>query len=100
MNTPPDPLPAWRHLRTHASAQLSANFADNVMRAACLRPGGLFPFSPTEFLHTFFVSAGTALACLLVVIIVHSTTTRSASLEHLADWEEISMQTASLDGAP
>jgi hypothetical protein len=100
MNTPPDPLSAWRHLRTHASAQLPAHFADNVLRASRMQPRGLVAFSPTELLHTFFVSASTALACLLVVIIVHSTTTHSTSLEHLADWEEISMQTASLDGAP
>ena len=101
MNTPPNRLPAWQHLRTHASAQLPANFADNVLRAARAQPGGrLASLSPAEFLHTFFVSAGTAVACLLLVIIVHATTTRFASLEHLADWEEISMQTASLDGAP
>ena len=100
MNTPPDSSSAWRHLRSHASAQLSANFADQVLRAARLRPAGQAPLSPAEFIHTFFVSAGTAVACLLLVIIIHSSTTRSASLEHLADWEEISMQTASLDGAP
>src|ERR1700712_724397 len=98
MNTPPDPFTAWRHLRSHASAQLPATFADNVLRSARSRSGGLAALSPTEFLHTFLVSAGTAIACLLVVFIVHSTTTRWASLEHLADWEEISMQTASLDG--
>jgi len=100
MNTPPDPLSAWRHLRNHASAQLPAHFADDVLRSARVMPTGFASLSPAEFLHTFFVSAGTAIACLLLVIIVHSTITRSASLEHLADWEEISMQTASLDGAP
>src|SRR3954469_7617434 len=100
MNTPPDPLSAWQHLRAHASEQLPTNFAENVLRAARSDSRGLSAVSPAEFLHTFFVSASTALACLLFVIILHSTTTRSASLEHLADWEEISMQTASLDSAP
>jgi len=100
MNTPPDPFSAWRQLSNHASAQLPANFADQVLRAARGGAVGLGTHEKPDFYHTFIVSAGTALACLLLVIIFHATNTRSISLEHLQDWEEISMQTASLDGAP
>jgi hypothetical protein len=94
MNTPFNSH-AWRHLRQHAAAQLSPQFADNVLRAARIDAADTrWTSSP------FFVSAATAALCLLSVMLFHVRATNAASEQHLADWAEISVQTASIDPNP
>ncbi len=95
MNTPPESR-AWQQLQRHAAAQLSADFPDRVLRqirVSRAERSGVARF----FLHPFAVSAYTAAACLLAVVILHSRQTAKANERHLAEWREVAMQTASLD---
>lgn len=98
MNTPFNSH-AWRELQSRAAAQLRPDFADHVLR--CAQPAAL-PVSPFAawVSSPFTVSAATAALCLAVVVSVHSHTTKVASDQHLADWQEISLQIASLDLTP
>lgn len=98
MNTPFSSH-AWRELQSTAAAQLRPDFADHVLRSA--RPSVL-PLSPLVawISNPFTVSAATAALCLAVVVFVHSHLTNTASQQHLADWQEISVLTASLDTTP
>jgi hypothetical protein len=95
MNTPPESR-AWRQLNEHAAAQLHADFPDRVLRRIRLahaeRTG-----AARIFLHPFAVSAYTAAFCLALVVIIHSHTTAQTNERHLAEWQEVAMQTASLD---
>ena len=95
MNTPPD-FPAWRQLQSHAAAQLPGDFADRVLRAARLAEPEPSP-AKRILLHPFAVSTYTAAACLVAVVIFHTRSTEETSAQHLAEWQEVTMQTASLD---
>lgn len=97
MNRPFSPE-SWHHLQVHAAAQLSPAFADNVLRAARV-------FEPRSRFerwmdNPFAVACGTAAACLLTVILYHGQATRAQTQQHLADWHEISIVTASLEASP
>ena len=95
MNTPPD-HPAWRQLQAHAAARLPGDFADRVLRTARLtqpEPSA----AKRILLHPFAVSTYTAAACLIAVVILHTRQTDETSAQHLAEWQEVTMQTASLD---
>jgi len=98
MNTPFSSH-AWRELQTRAAEQLRPDFADHVLR--CARPSAK-PVSPFTVWVTspFTVSTATAAFCLLAVVFIHSHITNTASEQHLAAWQEISLQTASLDLTP
>jgi hypothetical protein len=95
MNTPPESR-AWRQLQQHAAGQLPADFPDRVLRrirlARAERTG-----ASRYLLHPFAVSVYTAAFCLLLVVIVHTRSTEETSARHLAEWQEVAMQTASLD---
>jgi hypothetical protein len=95
MNTPPESR-AWRQLNQHAAAQLPSDFPDRVLRhirlARTERTG-----AARYLLHPFAVSAYTAAFCFLLVVIIHSRTTAQTNERHLAEWQEVAMQTASLD---
>ncbi len=95
MNTPPESR-AWRQLNQHAAAQLPADFPDRVLRRIRLAHAERTGAS-RFFLHPFAVSAYTAAFCFVLVVIIHSRTTAAANERHLAEWQEVAMQTASLD---
>lgn len=90
---------AWRELQSRAADQLRPDFAAHVLR--CARPGApaLSPFT-VWVTSPFTVSAATAALCLLAVVFVHSHITHTVSEQHLAAWQEISVQTASIDLTP
>ena len=92
MNTPFDSH-SWRQLRQHAAAQLPPTFADDVLRSVRLQAQATHPLA---WLTPFGIAAVTAAVCLLALVAVHSSTTSAMSDEHLADWMEISTQSASL----
>ena len=96
MNTPPDLL-AWRQLQAHAAAQLPGDFADRVLRAARLVAGPEPSVAKHIFLHPFAVSTYTAAACFVAVVMFHTRNTEETSAQHLTEWLEVTMQTASLD---
>lgn len=97
MNTPFSSH-AWTALRDRAASQLRPDFADQVLRSA---RGPLEIDEATGwFANPFTVSAATAAFCLLLVCLLHAHLTTAASLRHLEDWQEITMQTASLDPNP
>lgn len=89
---------AWRHLNAYAASRLPARFPDRVLRAARLSANA-GEDSPARrfFLHPFAVSAYTAALCAALVIVIHAQNTESENARHLADWQEVAMQTASLD---
>ena len=95
MNTPPESR-AWRQLNAHAAAQLPADFPDRVLRHVRLnnteRTG-----AKRYLLHPFAVSTYTAALCFLVVFVLHSRNTAETTARHLAEWQEVAAQTASLD---
>jgi hypothetical protein len=96
MNTPFNPL-AWRRLFDRGAAFLPSDFADRVLRAhraADALEGDSWLSNP------FTVSAATAALCLGLLVLFHAQQTHSMSELHLADWQEISAQTASIDPAP
>ena len=92
MNTPFSSH-AWNALRTRAAAQLRPSFADDVLRAA--RASGPQE-SQSWFASPFTISAVTAAVCLSTVCFLHALSTNAANLQNLEDWQEISVQTASL----
>lgn len=95
MNTPPESR-AWRQLNQHAAAQLPADFPDRVLRRirlARVERTGAARF----FLHPFAVSAYTAAFCFLLVVIIHTRSTEETNARHIAQWQEVAVQTASLD---
>lgn len=98
MNTPFSSH-AWRELQSRAAAQLRPDFADHVLRRArpVAKPVSSFTVWVT---NPFTVSTATAALCLLAVVFVHSHITNTVSEQHLAAWQEISLQTASLDLTP
>jgi hypothetical protein len=98
MNTPFSSH-SWRQLREHAAAQLSPNFADNVLRATRVAAAAQSPWE-RWFANQFAISAATAAICLLGLVFVHAQKTAATSDQHLADWMEISVQTASLEPNP
>ena len=95
MNTTPDFSEAWRALRTRASAQLPADFADRVLRTLRLQT-----FSVRDAADRFFVAACTAAACLLLVVLVHAHHTQQINQVALADWRQISAQSDSYAAIP
>ena len=95
MNTPFSSH-AWRELQDRAAAELSPNFADNVLRAARAGSGEVSFFQALAG-SPFVVSALTAVICFMVVIMAHVHSTQVANDQRLADWQEISRQTASLE---
>lgn len=99
MNTPFSSH-AWRELQSRAAAQLGSDFADAVLRAAHAGPVQTVSPFRTWLASPFTVSAATAAVCLLAVVFVHARITDATSTQHLADWQEISIQTASLDLNP
>jgi hypothetical protein len=95
MNTPPDSR-AWQQLQQHAAAQLPADFPDRVLRS--IRLGDARRTGAVRYLlHPFAVSAYTAVFCFLLVVILHARNTDKTSERHLAEWQELAIQTASLD---
>jgi hypothetical protein len=89
---------AWRQLQNRAAHQLSPQFADNVLREARLDAGAT---EKTGWLSSpLVVSAATATVCLLTLVLFHVQRIEATSARHLADWQEISAQTASLDPSP
>lgn len=94
MNTPIDPH-AWRRLQDRAAAQLRPDFADRVL-AAAQTPSRTLAWSR----NPVFVSFATVAVCFALLFLVHSRMTEAASARHLADWEAISSQTASLEPHP
>ena len=89
---------AWEQLRTHAASQLPGNFADDVLRAARQPPEqGRWA---TLFLSPASISAVTAACCLLAVVVFHTRNTRAITEQRLAEWQEISIQVASLNSLP
>jgi hypothetical protein len=95
MNMPSESF-AWRQLQECAASQLSPQFADNVLRAA--RQSSAEPAA--WFSRAWFVSAATATVCLAGLMFFHAQHIESASASHLAAWQEISAQTASLEPTP
>ncbi|PTY08223.1 hypothetical protein DB347_01165 [Opitutaceae bacterium EW11] len=97
MNTPFEPAP-WRHLQDRAAAQLGPDFADRVLAVARERSASnawqLWGGNP------LVVSIATAALCVLLLFVVHTRLTDAASARHLAAWQEISVETASLDRGP
>ena len=89
---------AWEQLRRHAAAQLPANFADGVLRAA--RQTAQPERSVSIFLSPFGLSLATAALCLVTVVAFHTHNTRTITEQRLAEWNEISMQVARLDPLP
>ena len=88
----------WRQLQLRASAQLSPQFADNVLRHA--RLGTHATERKSWVSNPFLVSLATAAFCLLAVMLFHVQQTEATSARHLADWQDISAQTASFDPSP
>ena len=108
---------AWRALNQHAAAQLPADFAARVVRAARgpgmeswqqlqahasaqLRPGFAgrvlraarhIPGVPS-LLDQFAYSIGTAAVCALAVFLIHARATRLEDERNLARWQQIAMQ--------
>ena len=95
MNTPPESR-AWRQLNRHAAAQLPADFPDRVLRH--LRLARAEKTGAAYYLwHPFAVSAYTAAFCFLLVVIIHTRSTEETNARHLAEWQEVALQSASLD---
>ena len=92
MNMPSESS-AWRQLQECAASQLSPQFANNVLRAA----RELAAESNAWFSRAWFVSAATATVCLAGLMFFHAQHTESTSATHLAAWQDISAQTASLE---
>lgn len=113
---------AWRELNAHAAAQLSAGFADRVVRVArgpspeawrqlqahaaaqlrptfaqrVLRAARHIPGVPS-LLDQFVFSVGTAAICTVAVFFFHA---RAASLENernLARWQQLAQAAADDD---
>jgi hypothetical protein len=95
MNMPFDPL-AWRALERRAAAALSANFAENTLRASRLAVES----ATAHFRSSLIISAATAAICLVGLLFVHTRETRATTAQHLAAWQEISAQTVSFDPSP
>lgn len=93
MNTPFSSH-AWRALQDRAAAQLRPSFADDVLRAA--RNSAATEESASWFASPFTISAITAAVCLSAVCFLHAYSTNAETRQHLEDWQEISLQTASL----
>ncbi|HVS51345.1 MAG TPA: hypothetical protein VHD62_03235 [Opitutaceae bacterium] len=115
---------AWRALQAHASAQLSADFAGRVLRAAQgpslaswrqlqahaaarLRPGFAervlraarqIPGVPS-LLDQLAFSAAAAAVCVLAVVFVHARNVRLEDERNLASWQQIAQQVEDLDNA-
>jgi hypothetical protein len=98
MNTPFSTR-GWKQLQNHAAAQLPEDFADRVLNQTRKESQGVASEAPWYF-HSLSISALTATACLLTAVFFHQKTIRDANSRHIADWQEISMQTASLDPMP
>jgi hypothetical protein len=94
MNTPFSPE-GWHQLREHAAAQLSPSFADNVLRAARQDPSAGSAWS-----SPFLVSAATAALCFFLVVFFHAQATDAATSRNLADWDEITLLSASFEPNP
>jgi hypothetical protein len=91
----PDPSHAWHALRTHAGAQLPADFADRVLRAVRLQA------SATRSANSQLLTAAcTGAACLLLVVLVHTHNTNNANQAVLPDWQQLSVQTDSIADVP
>ena len=75
---------AWNQLRERAAAQLPANFADRVLRAA--RAG--IEAAPSLLGH-FVLSAATVALCLAAIAFFQTRTTSVADDHALADWRQI-----------
>ena len=88
--------PAWRQLQVRAASQLTPQFADNVLRAARLSANE----NNAGFGRAWLVSAATATVCLVGLMFFHAQQIESTSAQHLAAWQDISAQTASLEPAP
>ncbi len=102
MNTQPDPSQnprLWARRQAYAASLLPPNFADNVLRAARLRRDE--PAAHTRvwrFFHNpFALSALTACACLVAVVLFHTQSASQANEENLAGWRDLAEQVASLD---
>ncbi len=86
---------AWEQLRSHAASQLPGSFADDVLRAARQTPPrGRFA---SLLLSPAGISTLTAACCLLAVVVFHLQNNQAIAEQRLAEWQEISMQVASLD---
>ncbi|HXA15332.1 MAG TPA: hypothetical protein VNW23_09415 [Opitutaceae bacterium] len=95
MNTTPDISKAWRELRASAAAQLPSDFADRVLRLVHVQT------SPVRnAADRFLVSACTAAACLLFVMLVHTHNTQKTNEASLAGWKQISAQADSYASIP
>ncbi len=95
MNMPFESL-AWRQLQDRAAAQLSPQFADNVLREVRSASADTSGWLSSSWL----VSAATATLCLIGLMFFHAQQIDATSARHLADWQDISAQTASLEPAP
>ena len=96
MNMPFDPV-AWRELEKRAAQELSPNFAENVLRAA--RQTAVAE-EPRGIRSSFAISAATAALCFTALLFVHARNTRATSEQHLAAWQEISVENAALEPSP
>lgn len=117
---------AWQQLQEHASAQLSAGFADGILRvthgspaesrawrrmlahgAAQLRPGfaarvleAARAATVPSFYSQLMLSAATAAVCLLGVFMVHSHSNKAESARNLVSWEQIAAESEDLGQLP
>lgn len=74
-------IKAWSCLCDHAESQLSVGFAGRVVCAArCSRPSAA---------GQVFLSATTAVLCVVTVIIVFSQTTHAETSRNMAGWQQI-----------
>ncbi len=105
---------AWKALQRHAAAQLSAGFADRVLRRAqgpspvtwqALFASGARRLSPgfadrvlraaraaaelPSMGSYLALSAATAAVCLAAVIFLHNRSVSSADARNLAEWERL-----------
>ncbi len=88
---------SWKSLHSHAARQLPADFPDRVLRAARDSAQVEPSFLRSFWRHPLAISAMTAAACLTIAIILHTIESRQATEDNLAQWQEITTQTASLD---
>lgn len=102
MNTQPDPTQnprLWARRQAHAANLLAPNFADNVLRTARLqRDESAAHTRVWRFFHNpFALSALTACACLVAVVLFHEQSAAQSNAENLAGWRDLAEQVASID---
>ena len=115
---------AWRLLQDHASRQLSTGFADRVLRAALGPQAAAWEqlrAQATALLHPGFaekvlraarvaaempsllsqcvLSALTAAACLIAVLLVQHHNEQQADERNLADWQQIVLVAQEIDSS-